>query len=66
MTVSRLLAYGAGSLYAVAVLFVGIPVMLVQLLFYYLRRRIFGVPMNGDWGELGQCEVHRKGPNTWN
>lgn len=59
-------AYVSGTLYTLGVLLVGIPWVLAQLGFYWLRKVIFGVPIQGDWGECGQCEAWRKGPNTWN
>lgn len=58
--------YPFGTLRTAAVLFVGLPVALAQLAFYGARKLLFGIPVNGDWGEFGQCEAFRKGPNTWN
>jgi len=48
-----------------AVLAIGIPWACSVLAYYWLRKVIFHVPMQGDWGERGQCEAWRKGPNTW-
>lgn len=51
------------SAWAACILAVALPIVLAQLGFFWLRKALFGVPINGYWGELGQCEAHHIGPN---